>query len=95
MVEQLEKEYGKESEAMLETGTFPSEEEIFHTLSFTEPLILEQYNWWDLDQEQIEYVYHKMLAGRTLPDGRRRRSIPMFVFILKEIEGQHLVYIVY
>lgn len=89
MTVQLNKEYTE----TLEDGTiYPSTAEAIGSLP---PYINNHYNWWDLDQDQIEYAYNKPVMGRYLEDGSRVLTVEIHVLILKEVDGRHLVYIKY
>ena len=90
MIEQLEKRYGKGSEAGQE-GLSKSKEDI---LADIRPTITREHRWWDLDKAQVEYAYGETAVGRYLPK-RRKNTKFVSVCILKEVDGRHLVYIKY
>ena len=91
-VEQMKAQMDKESEDET-TGMIMSEKE--EVLRSLQPFVTEAYNWWDLDKEQVEYAYRKLETGRVLPNEWQVKSIYIYVLILKEVDGRHLVYIKY
>ena len=82
VIEQLEKEYVKGTQAGQEGEKVLTKEEIFQKLSPIEPLLEEQRYGWKLNHEQVEYAYYK-------PQGET------FIFVLKEADGQHVVYLMH
>ena len=90
MIEQLEKRYGKDSEAGRE-GLNKSKEDV---LADFPPYMTNVSPWWDLDKAQVEYAYGETAVGRYLPMGQIRTKF-VSVCILKEVDGRHLVYIKY